>query len=71
MKYSPTSSEIIEYRYRGEDRLDELSVNEREFVYVDEYDDQDNQDPDSPSYNLKEHYHLDHMAFSLGLKLEF
>lgn len=71
MRYSPTSSEITEYKYRGEDQLDELSVNERKFVYVNEYDDQDNQNPDSPSHELKNYYRLDHMAFNLGLKLEF
>lgn len=68
LKYVPLSSHYSKYEYMETDQLEELTINEKEFEYVDSYDDLENDDPDLPQKSLKHNYPFDHVAIQIGLK---
>ena len=67
---TPRKSELTEYKYRGEDRLETLPVNERKFEYVAEYSDADNINPDKPGKNLISQFALSNITFIAGFRLD-
>ncbi len=68
IKYVPESSRYTLYDYMGDDELETMSTNEKEFVYVSSYNDLDNNDPDKPKQELKHSFPFDHIAIRIGVK---
>ena len=67
---SPKKSELTEYKYRGEDRLETLTIRERNFEYVTEFDDTDNANPDKPEKKLPEQFILSNMTIIAGVRFD-
>jgi len=68
LKYVPNSSKYTKYEFMGLDELEAKPVSEKEFEYVDKYDDTENQDPDLPAKEVKVSYPFDNVSIQLGLK---
>lgn len=63
---------LTSYLNRLQDRetLDELSLNQREFIYADNISAQDNQDPDQPSVLLQQAQPFSNFGLGLGLRFK-
>jgi hypothetical protein len=68
---SPKTSELTEYTYRGENKLETLPYNERNFEYVKAYTDADNTDSNATGKRLLQQYALSNIALVVGLKIDF
>ena len=68
MLYNPDYSEVVEYTYRGEDRLDDLLYNEKHFEFVDEFDSRENDNASQPTKLLKLPRPFSNVNFMVGIK---
>lgn len=66
--YNPDYSEVVEYTYRGEDRLDDLLYNEKHFEFVDEFDSRENDNASQPTKLLKLPRPFSNVNFMVGIK---
>ncbi len=73
MSYAPTKGEIIEYMVDGEDRLDEMTDNEKKVEYVNKvtYDYSDPHDPSEIQKELKQKYPFGSVGINVGLRMTF
>jgi hypothetical protein len=68
-RYVPESSHFTKYDIMGDDQLAGMDINEKEFVYVDEYSDIENSNPYNPRKITYISYPFDNIAFRVGIKL--
>ena len=66
--YRPESATVTEYKYRGEDKLDELTTSEKEFIFSDSYSSEDNEDEDSPTVMQKLTYTFSNISIRVGAR---
>jgi hypothetical protein len=71
LKFVPETSRLTKYQFMGEDWLDDININQKEFEYVDEYTTQGHENPDEPTKQLKYFLPLDNIAIQFGLKYSF
>jgi len=68
LKYNPEASRYTLYNYMGNDELETMNTNEKEFVWVNSYNDLENDDPDLPKKELTSSFPFDHIAVQIGIK---
>ncbi len=73
MSYSPTKGELVEYTVEGEDQLIDMDTNEKEFVYVDpyNYDSEDDVNENEPRERSKFAVPMGSMGVNIGIRLSF
>lgn len=73
MSFAPTKGEMTELTANGVDVLGLLSTSEKEVEFVDSYfiSDVSNQDPDSPSQELKQYLPFSSVGLRAGVRFSF
>ena len=69
IRYIPTSGEYTEYKYRGKDMLNTLTINERYIEFEDTYYSTENESETSPAKLLKNAYSFSNISLSVGIRL--
>jgi hypothetical protein len=70
--WAPKKSEITKLTINGQDRLDDLTTNDREIEYVDSYTFYfENTDMDSPSQELKTYFPFSSVGGNVGIRFTF
>jgi hypothetical protein len=70
MSWAPEKAEITQYINEGEDELSELSVSQRETVFVETREPAD-YNPEEPSVGLKTYYNFNNIGLRAGFKIKF
>lgn len=72
MSYAPTNGEVTEASYNGEDNLSDMTTNEKETEFVDEYSYSDSSSPDGlPNKELKQNLPFGSLGLIFGIKIGF
>lgn len=67
--YIPKSGEITEFKDRGIDELNDLTVSERQVEFVDSYSENENNSDNIPTKMLKETFSFSNIAIMAGFKI--
>jgi len=70
MSWAPEKGEITQYINEGEDELPELTLSERETVFVETREPAD-YNPEEPSVGLKTYYNFNNIGLRAGFKIKF
>jgi hypothetical protein len=65
--YTPKKAKLLNYYIDDKNEINNLNVNEKEFVYVDNYTEEVN--INKPAKRIKNSYSLCNLSFNLGIKL--
>jgi len=68
INYVPTKGSYTEYKYRGIDIIDNLSISDRNFEYVNEFYTSENESENIPTKELKTAYSFSGLGLLVGLK---
>jgi len=68
--FKPTTSEVTEYKFAGDDAMNELTEADIHIEFVDEISATDNTNPDKPSKALARHYNFNTFSILGGLKID-
>ena len=73
LSYTPTKGEITEYRFNGEDKLNNLTISEKETEFVDEIpsNNNGNSSTSQPSKALKSSYEFGSIGVNVGIHFSF
>jgi len=67
--HRPESATMTEYKYRGEDKLNSLTISEKEFIFSDSYMSADNASEDKPTVMERLTYTYSSMAIRFGVQI--
>lgn len=67
--YRPESASTTEYKYRGEDMLNNLTISEKEFIFSDSYMSADNDSEDMPTVKASEIFTYSSFAIRFGVQI--
>ncbi|NOX85514.1 MAG: hypothetical protein GXO86_06065 [Chlorobi bacterium] len=66
--YRPESARVTEYKYRGEDKLDELTISEKEWIFSDSYSSKTNNNKNTPTIMDAVTYTFSNIAIHIGAR---
>lgn len=69
-RYVPLSRELQEYRYEGDNQIDQLTESEIHTEFVDSYSESENQNDNVASKRLKSAYSFGQVGILFGLKID-
>lgn len=67
MNWAPTRGKRVRSTVDGVDQLNNMPTAEKEFIYVRQLDERENDNPDNPYVALKQFYPLSSVSFTLGM----
>lgn len=71
MSYAPTKGEVTEFIVEGDDHLEDLNTSEREFEYVEVYEDDPTPPSSKPTQDIKQKYPFGSVGPNFGVQISF
>lgn len=71
MNYAPTKGVYTKYILGGQDNLPNMTTNQKEFSYVDSYDQYAQQDPNQPQKQSKQYLPFSSLSLNFGVMYRF
>ncbi len=71
LNYAPTEGRTYESTLNGQNRLDDLAINQKEFIFSDDYDANADVDINQPSVLQRKYYPMSSFGLNIGLQMKF
>lgn len=71
LNYAPTKGKTYESTLNGQNRLDDLAINQKEFIFSDDYDSNADVDISRPSVLQRRYYPMSSFGLNIGLRMNF